>query len=201
MTARISVEVVYALPMEQPLLRVQLDDGATVEDAIRVSGLLEAFPEIDLAKNKVGIFSKLVKLDEKVRDRDRVEIYRPLIADPKEVRRKRAEEGKVTKKGGGDAVGAHDRLRALADHSDGFELAQIDLELRGEGEIAGTRQSGLAQFKVARLPEDEVLAEAAKVYAEGLLDADPQLEEPEHALLADALAAAYGTAELAPLPA
>jgi hypothetical protein len=52
----------------------------------------------------VGIFSKLVKLDEKVRDRDRVEIYRPLIADPKEVRRKRAEEGKVTKKGGGDAV-------------------------------------------------------------------------------------------------
>ncbi|HEY0663313.1 MAG TPA: RnfH family protein, partial [Thiobacillaceae bacterium] len=54
--------------------------------------------------NKVGIFSKLVKLDEKLRDRDRVEIYRPLIADPKEVRRKRAEEGKVTKKGGGEAA-------------------------------------------------------------------------------------------------
>ena len=65
--------------------------------------MLDAFPEIDLAKNKVGIFSKLVKLDETVRDKDRVEIYRPLIADPKEVRRKRAEEGKVTKKGGGDA--------------------------------------------------------------------------------------------------
>jgi putative ubiquitin-RnfH superfamily antitoxin RatB of RatAB toxin-antitoxin module len=75
-----------------------------VEDAIRASGVLEAFPEIDLARNKVGIFSKLVKLDEKVRDRDRVEIYRPLIADPKEVRRKRAEEGKVTRKGGGDAA-------------------------------------------------------------------------------------------------
>jgi uncharacterized protein len=58
-----------------------------------------------LTKNKVGIFSKLVKLDEAVRDKDRVEIYRPLIADPKEVRRKRAEEGKVTKKGGGDAAG------------------------------------------------------------------------------------------------
>jgi putative ubiquitin-RnfH superfamily antitoxin RatB of RatAB toxin-antitoxin module len=104
--AEISVEVVYALPDQQPLLQVRLAEGATVEDAIRASGLLETFPEIDLAKNKVGIFSKLVKLDEKVRDRDRVEIYRPLIADPKEVRRKRAEEGKVTKKGGGDAAPA-----------------------------------------------------------------------------------------------
>jgi putative ubiquitin-RnfH superfamily antitoxin RatB of RatAB toxin-antitoxin module len=103
-TTSITVEVVYALPAQQPLLRVQLVEGATVEDAIRASGVLDAHPEIDLAKNKVGIFSKLVKLDENVRDRDRVEIYRPLIADPKEVRRKRAEEGKVTKKGGGDAT-------------------------------------------------------------------------------------------------
>ncbi|HBU28605.1 MAG: RnfH family protein [Thiobacillus sp. GWE1_62_9] len=102
--ASISVEVIYALPDLQPILRTQLAEGATVEDAIRASGVLDAHPEIDLAKNKVGIFSKLVKLDEKVRDRDRVEIYRPLIADPKEVRRKRAEEGKVTKKGGGDAA-------------------------------------------------------------------------------------------------
>jgi hypothetical protein len=102
--AAIHVEVIYALPAQQPLLQVRLAEGATVEDAIRASGVLDAFPEIDLAKNKVGIFSKLVKLDEKVRDRDRVEIYRPLIADPKEVRRKRAEEGKVTKKGGGDVA-------------------------------------------------------------------------------------------------
>ena len=93
------------------------------------------------------------------------------------------------------------RLRALERHSDGFELAQIDLELRGEGELAGTRQSGLAQFKVARMPEDEALAEAAKLCAEGLLEADPQLAEPEHALLADALAQAYGASELTPLPA
>ena len=93
------------------------------------------------------------------------------------------------------------RLRALRDHDDGFELARIDLELRGEGELAGTRQSGLAQFKVARLPQDEALAEAAKVCAEDLLAADPELCAPEHALLADALAQAYGTAELAPLPA
>jgi hypothetical protein len=103
-TIPITVEVVYALPLQQPLLHVQLAEGATVEDAIRASGVLDAFPDIDLAKNKVGIFSKLVKLDETVRDRDRVEIYRPLIADPKEVRRKRAEEGKVTRKGGGDAA-------------------------------------------------------------------------------------------------
>jgi ATP-dependent DNA helicase RecG len=93
------------------------------------------------------------------------------------------------------------RLQALARHSDGFELARIDLELRGEGELAGTRQSGLAQFKVARLPDDEPLAEAAKVYAEGLLEIDPHLTAPEHALLADALAEAYGEAELQPLPA
>jgi putative ubiquitin-RnfH superfamily antitoxin RatB of RatAB toxin-antitoxin module len=104
--ATIQVEVVYALPAEQTLLRVTLAEGATVEEAIRASGVLDAFPQIDLARNKVGIFSKLVKLDEKVRDRDRVEIYRPLIADPKEVRRKRAEEGKVTRKGGGDAKAA-----------------------------------------------------------------------------------------------
>ena len=101
--ASINVEVIYALPEQQPILQVRLAEGATVEEAIRASGVLNAFPEIDLAKNKVGIFSKLVKLNEPVRDKDRVEIYRPLIADPKEVRRKRAEEGKVTKKGGGDA--------------------------------------------------------------------------------------------------
>jgi ATP-dependent DNA helicase RecG len=93
------------------------------------------------------------------------------------------------------------RLRALERNSDGFALAEIDLELRGEGELAGTRQSGLAQFRVARLPEDEAIAEAAKVYAEALLADDPELSSPEHVLLGDALAQAYGGAELAPLPA
>lgn len=100
--APLNVEVLYALREQQPLMLVRLAEGATVEDAIRSSGVLEAFPEIDLAKNKVGIFSKPVKLDDPVRNQDRVEIYRPLIADPKEVRRKRAEAGKVTRKGGGD---------------------------------------------------------------------------------------------------
>jgi hypothetical protein len=98
----IQVEVVYALPQQQVLLRVSMVEGGTVEDAIRRSGVLEKFPDIDLARHKVGIFSKLSRLDERLRDGDRVEIYRPLIADPKEVRRKRADEGKVMKKGGGE---------------------------------------------------------------------------------------------------
>ena len=103
MSETIEIEVVYALPHEQNLIRLQLPAGTTVEAAIRQSGLLEKHPEIDLAKNKLGIFGKLTKPDAALRDKDRVEIYRPLIADPKEIRRQRAEEGKVMKKGGGDA--------------------------------------------------------------------------------------------------
>jgi hypothetical protein len=69
---------------------------------VQASGILKKFPEIDLAQNKLGIFGKLTKNDTVLRERDRVEIYRPLVADPKEVRRQRAAEGKVMKKGGGD---------------------------------------------------------------------------------------------------
>ena len=100
---RMNIEVVYALPQEQLLLKVQAAQGATVAEAIRLSGVLEKHPEIDLAKNKLGIYGKLTKADAVLRDKDRVEIYRPLIADPKEVRRQRAEVGKVMKKGGGEA--------------------------------------------------------------------------------------------------
>jgi ATP-dependent DNA helicase RecG len=81
------------------------------------------------------------------------------------------------------------RLKALAEHTDGFRLAEIDLELRGEGELTGTRQSGLARFHFARLPDDAELLERAHARAQALLAADPGLERPEHALLADALAA------------
>ncbi len=102
MNDMINVEVVYALPNEQVLLKVTLPAGATVAEAVRASGVVEKHPEIDLARNKLGIYGKLTKADAPVRDRDRVEIYRPLIADPKEIRRKRAEEGKVMKKGGGE---------------------------------------------------------------------------------------------------
>src|ERR687894_2644100 len=82
------------------------------------------------------------------------------------------------------------RLRALARHRDGFELAHIDLELRGEGEMLGTRQSGLQAFRFARLPEDVELLERARIRARAILDEDPALERPEHALIAEALLAA-----------
>jgi len=102
MADEIQVEVAYALPEQQVILPIKALAGITVEEAIKRSGILERFPEIQLAQSKVGVFSKLTKLDTVLRNKDRVEIYRPLIADPKEVRRKRAEEGKVMKKGGGD---------------------------------------------------------------------------------------------------
>ncbi len=103
MSEQISVEVVYALRDRQKVVTVPLSAGATVREAVERSGLLSEFPEIDLAVNKFGIWNKLAKADALLRDHDRVEIYRPLIADPKEVRRQRAAEGKVMKKGGGDA--------------------------------------------------------------------------------------------------
>jgi ATP-dependent DNA helicase RecG len=93
------------------------------------------------------------------------------------------------------------RLRALAEHGDGFKLAEIDLELRGEGEMLGTRQSGLAQFRVARLPEDAELLDGARQIAAALLEADPELVEPEHALLEWAVRTAYGADALDPIPA
>ena len=96
------VEVAYALPNQQVILPVKLPTGSNAEAAIKASGVLSKFPEIDLAVNKIGVFGKLSKLDAQLRHLDRVEIYRPLIADPKEVRRQRAAEGKVMKKGGGD---------------------------------------------------------------------------------------------------
>jgi ATP-dependent DNA helicase RecG len=91
------------------------------------------------------------------------------------------------------------RLRALAAYSDGFKLAEIDLELRGEGELVGTRQHGLAQFRVAELPRDAELLERARRHAERIVAEDPGLEQPEHALLADALLEAYGAEALAPI--
>jgi len=102
MNDKIDIEVVYALPAKQTLLKQQVAAGTTVLEAVRASGILEKHPEIDIATTKLGIFGKLVKPDIVLREKDRIEIYRPLIADPKEVRRKRAEEGKVMKKGGGD---------------------------------------------------------------------------------------------------
>lgn len=94
------IEITYALPERQELVVVDLPEGATVMQAIEASGLLLKYPEIDPGGvNKLGVFAKLAKSDALLRDRDRVEIYRPLIADPKEVRRQKAAEGKVMKRG------------------------------------------------------------------------------------------------------
>jgi ATP-dependent DNA helicase RecG len=93
------------------------------------------------------------------------------------------------------------RLRALEQHTDGFRLAEIDLELRGEGELAGVRQSGMAAFRFARLPEDADLLDRARHHGHSILEADPALAQPEHALLDAALNEAYGPEALEPLPA
>ena len=90
----IRVEVVYALPERQYLRTVKLEQGSNVEQALLASGLLELRKDIDLKKNKFGIYSRPVKLTDKINDGDRIEIYRPLIADPKELRRIRAERSK-----------------------------------------------------------------------------------------------------------
>ena len=78
----------------QYLRKVKLAEGSSVEQAIQASGLLELRQDIDLKSNKIGIYSRPAKLGDTLNDGDRVEIYRPLIADPKELRRQRAEKAK-----------------------------------------------------------------------------------------------------------
>ena len=92
---KISVEVCYALPDKQTLLTLDVEPYDNIESIIKQSGILELYPEIDLAKNKVGVFSKLAKLTDTLHQGDRIEIYRPLIADPKEVRKQRAQKNKT----------------------------------------------------------------------------------------------------------
>jgi putative ubiquitin-RnfH superfamily antitoxin RatB of RatAB toxin-antitoxin module len=87
------VGIAYALPERQVWFDIDVPEGATVKDAVERSGILRQFPEIDLATQKVGIYSKLCKLDTVLNDGDRVEIYRPIICDPKTVKRKAKPEG------------------------------------------------------------------------------------------------------------
>ncbi len=98
----IPVEVAYALPEHQEIIALRVEPGTTAEQAILRSGILEHFPGLELTpKSKIGIFSKPCRLDTVLREHDRVEIYRPLLADPKEVRKRRAAAGKRMRKGGG----------------------------------------------------------------------------------------------------
>ena len=89
------VEVAYALPDKQSLISLEVEEGTTLKEAIEASGILETYGQIDLTRYKVGIFSKFAKLDTVLREKDRIEIYRPLIADPKKVRKERAAKGKA----------------------------------------------------------------------------------------------------------
>ena len=93
------VEVVYALEKKQTLLELEVDEGTTLKQAVECSGIIDTYPQIDLTKDKTGIFGKIAKLDTVLREKDRVEIYRPLIADPKQVRKERAAKGKVMRSG------------------------------------------------------------------------------------------------------
>ena len=102
---RIEVEVAYAREQAQALIPVTGDPGLTAREAIERSGVTRQFPEIDLEVNRVGVYGKLISLDQVLEPGDRVEIYRPLIADPKEQRKKRAAEGKVMRKGAGEMSG------------------------------------------------------------------------------------------------
>ena len=87
------VEVAYALPDKQSLISLEVEEGTTIKEAIEASGVLDTYDQIDLTRDKVGIFSKFATLDTVLREKDRVEIYRPLIADPKKVRKERAAKG------------------------------------------------------------------------------------------------------------
>ena len=96
----IMVEVAYARPDEQRILELEVDQGTTLEQAVELSGVLDRLPEIEVEGGKMGIFGKSARRDRVLQERDRVEVYRPLIADPKEVRRQRVAAGKKMKKGG-----------------------------------------------------------------------------------------------------
>ena len=99
MSKKIMIEVAYALPDKQIIIPVLVAEGISVKEGIELSGVLTKFEGIDLSSNLVGIFGKLTTLDKTLRNLDRIEIYRPLAADPKEIRRKRVAEGKGMKKG------------------------------------------------------------------------------------------------------
>ena len=92
MTTTIEIEIIYAYPTKYFLKKFTVEQGTSVQSAILQSGILQQYPDIDLRENKIGVFSRPVKLTDTLYQGDRVEIYRPLLADPKEIRRQRAEQ-------------------------------------------------------------------------------------------------------------
>lgn len=98
-TGYIKVEVIYAEPRRYELVQIELATGSTLQHALEASGLLQKFPEIDLATVGLGIYGKITKANTLLRANDRIEIYRSLIADPKEIRKRRARTGVQSRKG------------------------------------------------------------------------------------------------------
>lgn len=95
------IEVAYATPEKQKIVECRVERGTSPREAVRLSGIDRHFPDLDLEKSDLGVFGKTVAEDYELQDGDRIEIYRPLIADPKEIRRQRAARGLKTGKGGG----------------------------------------------------------------------------------------------------
>lgn len=104
MDETIEVEVAYALPERQLILKVEVPLGASAIEAVRLSGIEEQFPEIELGKNRLGVFGKLCKPERMLQPGDRVEIYRPLIVDPRAARRELAAAGKSMGKAGRESA-------------------------------------------------------------------------------------------------
>ena len=101
MTQSIQIEICYALPDQQKLLQLTFSEGTTAQQAVSKSGIQKMFPEIEMDHLKLAIFSAIIENDYPLKEGDRIEILRPLLADPKEVRKKRAAAGKKMKKAGG----------------------------------------------------------------------------------------------------
>lgn len=108
------VEVVYGTPEKQKIITIAVKPDTTIETAIKESGILSIFKEIDLSVNKVGIWNRVAKLSDIVEEGDRIEIYRPLIADPKEVRKRRAEKAKLEGRADKVTGGRINKLRNTA---------------------------------------------------------------------------------------
>ncbi|SEK41729.1 hypothetical protein SAMN05216262_101309 [Colwellia chukchiensis] len=114
---QLAIEVVYGTPQKQEIINCTVNEHTTVEQAIITSGIIDVFPEIDLSINKVGIWNRVAKLTDTVNDLDRIEVYRPLIADPKEVRKRRAEKAKLEGRADKVTGGRVDPRRSKANDS------------------------------------------------------------------------------------
>lgn len=107
-TETIHIEIAYATPLRQMILEQEIEPGVSPRDAVLASTIDQFFPEIDKKNCDIGVFGKAVRPDQQLQNGDRIEIYRPLIADPKEVRKQRAKQGLRMKKGGGKDEVAED---------------------------------------------------------------------------------------------